>query len=97
MQVVNGSDDPITDVYCEARGMPALNAIEVAPGEGVGTGIFANLIQGTRAQHVQRLGVGREAWFQVVSTARGVVHIEFTDAAGNKRILDDAGDLRAAP
>ncbi|WP_406168348.1 hypothetical protein [Streptomyces sp. NBC_00996] len=97
VQVINGSDDPITEVHCVTRGMPAFHAIEVAPGEGVGTGILADLIRGTSEVHVERLGVGREAWFHVMTNERGTVHVSFTDAAGNKWIRDDAGGLQAAP
>ncbi|MFD9651753.1 hypothetical protein [Streptomyces mirabilis] len=96
VQVVNDSDDPIYDVHCEARGMPALHAVELAPSEGVGAGILADLVQGASRPYVHRLGVGREAWFHVVTNERGAVHIRFTDAAGNKWVCDDAGGLHEA-
>lgn len=97
VQVVNNSADPITEVHCETRGTPALHATDIAPGEGVGTGILAGLIQGNHPQHVERLGVGREAWFHVTTIERGAVHIRFKDAAGVEWLLDDAGALRPAP
>ncbi|MGW3913172.1 hypothetical protein ACWEBX_16895 [Streptomyces sp. NPDC005070] len=97
IQVVNGSNDPITEVRCETQGIPAFHALDVVPGEGVAAGILAELIRGTSDMHVERLGVGREAWFHVMTNKRGMVHITFKDAAGNGWILDDAGSLLAAP
>ncbi|MEU0428503.1 hypothetical protein ABZ235_33865 [Streptomyces canus] len=96
VQVVNNSGDPITDVRCEARGEPALHAVEVPPGQAFTPVILASMIRGSSPQHVEKLGVAREAWFHVTTIDRGAVIVRFTDVAGNKWVLDDAGSLRAA-
>ncbi|MFF7067322.1 hypothetical protein [Streptomyces pseudovenezuelae] len=93
VRVTNASEDPIRDVDCESAGAPASLAVDVEPGEGASAELLASVILRSAEQHVARLGVGREAVFQVSALRRGTVKVRFTDSAGLRWELDDAGGL----